>query len=78
MQASNLVIARRVQAKASYALKTVLFELVAAAYRAAAHALARFAASQHQARLRRELHGLNDHFLKDIGLRRDQIDRLFR
>ena len=27
-------------------------------------------------RTRRELHTLSDHMLKDIGLRRDQIDRL--
>lgn len=77
MQASNVVVARRVPAKAGYALKVVLFELVAAAYRAVARALASIAAAQHQARLRRELYGLNDHFLKDIGLRRDQIDRTF-
>ena len=78
MQASNAVIARRVQAKAGYALKVVLFELMAAASRAAARAIAGLAAAQRQARLRSELHGLNDHFLKDIGLRRDQIDGMFR
>jgi uncharacterized protein YjiS (DUF1127 family) len=30
------------------------------------------------ARWRRELHGLSDHTLKDIGLLRGQIDSLFR
>jgi len=78
MQAGNLLVVRRVQASAGYALMIVLFGLVATAWRAVASALARIAAAQHQARLRRELHGLNDHYLKDIGLRRDQIDRLFR
>jgi uncharacterized protein YjiS (DUF1127 family) len=29
------------------------------------------------ARTRRDLHALSDRILKDIGLRRDQIDRLF-
>lgn len=30
------------------------------------------------ARARRELYGLSDHVLKDIGLSRGQIDSLFR
>ena len=78
MQAGNLMVARRVQASAVYALLIVLFGLFATAYRAGAGALARFAAAQQQARLRRELHGLSDHNLRDIGLRRDQIDGMFR
>jgi uncharacterized protein YjiS (DUF1127 family) len=30
------------------------------------------------AQARRELHALSDHLLKDLGLRRAEIDRLFR
>ena len=30
------------------------------------------------ARTRRELHALPDHLLKDLGLRRDAIDEVFR
>ncbi|HVP09448.1 MAG TPA: DUF1127 domain-containing protein [Burkholderiales bacterium] len=78
MQASGVTVARRIQASAGYALTIVLFGLIASAYRAGARALARFAAAQHQARLRRELQGLSDHYLRDIGLRRDQIDGMFR
>jgi uncharacterized protein YjiS (DUF1127 family) len=30
------------------------------------------------AQARKELHGLSDHLLKDLGLRRAEIDSLFR
>jgi|CXWL01.1.fsa_nt_gi uncharacterized protein YjiS (DUF1127 family) len=36
------------------------------------------AQAQGRARARRELHYLSDRSLRDIGLERDQIDRLFR
>jgi uncharacterized protein YjiS (DUF1127 family) len=78
MQASNAIGARRIQAPAGHALMIVLFGAVAGFYRILARALSGIAAARRQARLRSELHGLNDHILRDIGLRRDQIDRLFR
>jgi uncharacterized protein YjiS (DUF1127 family) len=33
---------------------------------------------QARAQARKELHALSDHLLKDLGLRRSQIDSLFR
>jgi uncharacterized protein YjiS (DUF1127 family) len=33
---------------------------------------------QARAQARKELHALSDHLLKDLGLRRTEIDRLFR
>lgn len=78
MQASNAIGARRIQPPAGQALRVVLFGLADRTYRLLARALAGFAATQRQARARGELRRLNDHLLRDIGLRRDQIDRLFR
>jgi uncharacterized protein YjiS (DUF1127 family) len=40
--------------------------------------LAEFVAEERATRLRSELHALNDHMLKDIGLQRGQINELFR
>ena len=77
MHASNAIGARRVQAASGQALRVVLFGLADGAYRLLARALAGIAAAQRQAKARGELHRLNDHLLRDIGLRRDQIDTLF-
>jgi uncharacterized protein YjiS (DUF1127 family) len=42
------------------------------------HALQWWSRRRALARTRRELHGLNDHLLKDLGLQRGAIDVLFR
>jgi uncharacterized protein YjiS (DUF1127 family) len=76
MHASNAIAARRIQAEAGHAPGVVLFGLAAGTYRLLARALAGIAAAQRQARARNELRGLNDHILRDIGLRRDQIETL--
>lgn len=41
-------------------------------------AVAAWAVARGKAATRRELHGLSDHALRDIGLHRSQIDCLFR
>jgi len=78
MEASSIIRARRMQAQANYAFVEVLIGLSVAAWRAASVRLAAFAAEQRQARARRELRSLSDHFLKDIGIARHEIDSLFR
>ena len=78
MEAVSSNAARRVQSPASHALVVVLVELVATACKSIASGLASLSAARRHAQLRRELQGMSDHFLKDVGLRRDQIDRMFR
>jgi uncharacterized protein YjiS (DUF1127 family) len=57
-------------------------EMVAAAAAATLRAIGRGIANLYRnwaaARVRRELHLLSDHTLRDIGLTRDQIDSHFR
>ena len=78
MEASTLIQARRMQAQANYALVEVLVGLVAQAWLAFSARLVAIAAERRQARARRELRGLSDHFLRDIGISRHEIDSLFR
>jgi uncharacterized protein YjiS (DUF1127 family) len=78
MEGSSSIHVRRGHAHAGYALIEMLAGLVAAAWQAVAGWIAAFAASQRQARARRELRNQSDHFLKDIGVDRHEIDRLFR
>ena len=78
MQASSSLAVRRFQSSAGYALLTMLVELAAAGYRALARGLANLAAAQRQARARSELLALSDRSLKDIGLSRAEIERMYR
>jgi uncharacterized protein YjiS (DUF1127 family) len=78
MEANSIIQARRMQAQASYALIEVLIGMAAGAWRGVSNRLAAFSAAQRQARARRELRNLSDHFLKDIGVERNEIDSLFR
>jgi uncharacterized protein YjiS (DUF1127 family) len=78
MEGSSTIYGRRIQHHAGYALIEVLAGLCAAAWSGLRAGLAAFAESQRQARARRELSNLSDHFLKDIGVDRNQIDGLFR
>ena len=50
----------------------------ASALTVACNAVADWARARSKAATRRELHGLSDHTLRDIGLHRSQIDGLFR
>ena len=51
---------------------------LASALSAACKTVAAWAKARGKAATRRELHGLSDHALRDIGLHRSQIDGLFR
>jgi uncharacterized protein YjiS (DUF1127 family) len=78
MEAGSSIAVRRVQNRAGYSLVIVLVEIVAAGYRAVARGLAALAAAQRQAQARSELLSMSDRSLKDIGLSRSQIERMFR
>lgn len=59
-----------------------LFEVIGALALAAAQSLFAWAVERMEvarmAAVRRELHRMSDHYLRDIGLTRTDIDRLFR
>ena len=78
MEGNSTIYGRRIQHHAGYALIEFLSGLCSAAWSGITAGLEAFAESQRQARARRELSNLSDHFLKDIGVDRNQIDRLFR
>jgi uncharacterized protein YjiS (DUF1127 family) len=75
MEVNSTIIERRMQ---GYAFIEGLTRLIAAGWRALSERLAAFAESQRHAQVRNELHHLSDHQLRDIGLDRTQINRLFR
>jgi uncharacterized protein YjiS (DUF1127 family) len=77
MEASSSLAGRRVQSRAGYALVAVLIELAASAYRALARGLAGLVAAQRQAQARSDLLALSDRSLRDIGLSRAEIERMF-
>jgi len=77
MNAGDTTINRRMQYHASYALVEVLVEWVAAGWQALSRAMASAAAARQRRQARLELRRLSDRMLRDIGLERDQIDRLF-
>lgn len=69
---------RRMQFLSAFVLLEAIIGRGVAAWRLIERPFAAFAERQRQARARNELHRLSDHTLKDIGLERGQIDRLFR
>ena len=77
MEACSSIAARRSQSPAGYALVIVLVELAAAGYRAIARVAAAVAAAQRSAKARSELLALSDRSLRDIGLTRCEVERLF-
>lgn len=77
MNAGDTTINRRMQYHAGYALVEVLVEWVAAGWQALSRAMANAAAARQRRQARLELRRLSDRMLRDIGLERDQIDRLF-
>jgi uncharacterized protein YjiS (DUF1127 family) len=81
MNASDTTITRRFPYHPAYALLEELVEWMVSGWRTlsrwSARFSARFAAARRSGQARRELHRLSDRSLRDIGLERDQIDRLF-
>jgi uncharacterized protein YjiS (DUF1127 family) len=77
MNAGDTTINRRIQYHAGYALVEVLVELMVTGWQALSRWMANATAARQRRQARLELHQLSDRSLKDIGLERDQIDRLF-
>jgi uncharacterized protein YjiS (DUF1127 family) len=78
MEQSAAIIERRMRQHAGFALVEFLIELGIAALRAASARIDAAARAHRLQVLRRELHGMSDHMLRDIGVDRAQIDGLFR
>jgi uncharacterized protein YjiS (DUF1127 family) len=78
MNAGDTTINRRMQYHAGHVLVEVLIERIVTGWQALTRQMAAYAAARKHAQARLELHRLSDHLLRDIGLERDQIDRLFR
>ena len=74
MEASSIAYQRT---KQRYALLAILIELGLAGLRAAAQAAGALEKMRRRAQARRELRSLSDRSLRDIGLERHQLDRLF-
>ena len=68
---------RRPQSYPGYALAEILAELIVAGWRTLARWTSEAEQARQRAKARRELRRLSDHSLRDIGLERGQIDRLF-
>jgi len=68
----------RQQRPAGFALIEILVELCISATVAVRRGLAAYVHAAQMARVRREMEGLSDHYLRDIGLSRNEIDRIFR
>ena len=66
------------QRPASFALVEILLELCISAAAAVRRGLAAYAHSLRMSKVRREMQGLSDHYLRDIGLSRHEINRVFR
>lgn len=71
-------IQMRMQGRAGYALIDILLGLASSALQSAGKAFDAAVTAQRRARTRRELEQLSDHFLRDIGIDRGDIDRMFR
>jgi len=78
MDASTTINGRRLQPPAGYVIIEGITELCAAGWRGLSKLATAFSAYQRRAQARDELRRLSDRSLKDIGLERSEIDRLFR
>ncbi len=78
MEDTTTINLRRVQYLEAFALIERITAMANAVWTALPRLLAAIAKRQERARARLELHRLSDHTLRDIGLERGQIDRLFR
>ena len=77
MNSGDTTINRWMQYHAGHVLLEVLAGLFVTVWQALARRAADYAAARKRSQARLELHRLNDRMLRDIGLERDQIDRLF-
>jgi uncharacterized protein YjiS (DUF1127 family) len=68
----------RQRAHAGYARIEIVIELALAGAAMLGRGVSALIRAQHMARMRREMQGLSDHYLRDIGLSRHEIDRIFR
>ena len=68
---------RRPQDYPGYAMAEFISGLAVAGWLVLARWIEAAAQARRRAQARRELHRLSDHMLRDIGLERGQIDRLF-
>lgn len=78
MEDTTTLNLRRIQYLEVYVLIERIIALGVAAWREAARVFAAISERQQRARARLELHQLSDHVLRDIGIERGQIERLFR
>jgi uncharacterized protein YjiS (DUF1127 family) len=77
MQAHRILIDHRIRHHAGLQRAQAIVAFAIAAGRFAGHWLGRLAAAQRNARIRRDLHAMSDHMLRDVGLERGRIDALF-
>ena len=78
MEDTTTINLRRVQYLEAFVLAEKIAAMAVAACGAISRMFAAISRRQERARARLELHRLSDHMLRDIGLERGQIDRLFR
>ncbi len=77
MQASS-ILEPRLSRQAAIARAEALAELAFAAVRGLGRVARSIGRNARRATLRRDLHAMSDHMLRDIGVDRTQIDSLFR
>jgi len=68
---------RRMQVHAGYVLMEYIVDRASAGWRALSRWTERIAAARRSRQARYALHALSDRNLRDIGLERDQVNRLF-
>ncbi len=78
MDGSSAIAGRRLRQPAGLAIIEVLIDAAVAGRRALSRGMSGLARVRRNALLRRELHGMSDHMLRDIGVDRAHIDSLFR
>ena len=78
MQATGSIDRRVISYRARFTLIEVLIELLVAGWRILSGWVEAIAENRRSAQACRNLHDLSDHYLKDIGIRRSDISRMFR
>jgi uncharacterized protein YjiS (DUF1127 family) len=78
MEGIRTIHGSRPAAHAGYAVIEMLVNLAAAAAQAIWRRISGASRARRMAAVHREMLGMSDHILRDIGLNRSQIDQLFR